>query len=88
MAEEELHSKLRPLGPELSPNGFTQFGYNYHIDDFVYVKPKVSSASCLLIAQIIGVEGLQPGGLKELTCHVRYWKRYSDDCMHSKDYVS
>ncbi|KAJ7505210.1 S-adenosyl-L-methionine-dependent methyltransferase, partial [Mycena galericulata] len=84
-AEDETHSQLRPLGPELTPNGFTQFGYNYHSGDFIYVKPKDSSASPFLIAQIINIEGLHSGDLNKLSCDVRYWKRYPDDRMHFKD---
>ncbi|KAJ7134729.1 S-adenosyl-L-methionine-dependent methyltransferase [Mycena epipterygia] len=87
VAEETLHMKIRPLGPELAPNGFTQYEHNYHSGDFVYIKPASSSATPLLIGQIFEIEGLQPGELREedVFCSVRYFKRYTEDWMDSKD---
>jgi hypothetical protein len=79
VAEEALRRTLRPIGPELAPNGFTQFGYNYHIGDFIYVRPNISSVHLLLVAQITAIDGLQSVAVKDddIVCHIRYFKRYS-----------
>ncbi|KAJ7259550.1 hypothetical protein B0H12DRAFT_1322415 [Mycena haematopus] len=78
-AEEAERLKLRPLGPEV-PNGFTQFGYDYHCGDFVFVKPQTPLPTPLFIGQITDIEGLA-GDLKEdrVVCSIRYFKRYSED---------
>lgn len=88
-AEEELRRQLRPLGPH-KPNGFTQFGYDYHVGDFVFVKPRAPSPSPLLIGQIIHIDGLAPGELEEdrIVCSIQYFKRYVKDDGYAKDEAS
>ncbi|KAJ6508639.1 S-adenosyl-L-methionine-dependent methyltransferase, partial [Mycena sanguinolenta] len=84
-AEEALHRQLHPLGPEV-PNGFTQFGYEYHQGDFVFVKPERPEPpeplvpTPLFIGQIIAIDGLA-GELDEnrIVCSIQYFKRYPED---------
>ncbi|KAF7334037.1 Cytosine-specific methyltransferase [Mycena venus] len=78
-AEDVLHSSLRPIGPVLAPNGFTPFGHKYHKGDFIYLRPNISSAHPLLVAQITAIDGLQSIDVKEddIVCYIRYFKRYT-----------
>ncbi|KAF7346464.1 DNA (cytosine-5)-methyltransferase [Mycena sanguinolenta] len=85
VAEEALRRQLHPLGPEI-PNGFTQFGYDYHPGDFVFIKPKEPEPpeppvpTPLFIGQITAIKGLE-GVLDEnrIVCSIRYFERYPED---------
>ncbi|KAF7364511.1 DNA (cytosine-5)-methyltransferase [Mycena venus] len=72
-AEDALHRTLRPIGPVLAPNGFTQFGHKYHKGDFIYLRSNTSSAHPLLVAQITAIDGLQSIDVKEddIVCYIR-----------------
>ncbi|KAK7048461.1 cytosine-5-methyltransferase [Favolaschia claudopus] len=85
-AEEELRCKLEPLGPDI-PNGFTQYGYDYHSGDFVYIKPEMALPSPLHIGQIIQIEGLTSGKLQErnIRCTIQYFERYTAESMDVQD---
>ncbi|KAJ6624492.1 S-adenosyl-L-methionine-dependent methyltransferase [Mycena sp. CBHHK59/15] len=67
----------------LEPSGFIQYGHNYHLHDFVFLRPpwiNSSSGSAFDIAQIIKIKGLRPGvTADELVIKVRHFERYTED---------
>jgi hypothetical protein len=73
-AQQEVIAQMRPL----PGGGFSQFGQNYHILDFVYVKPSPPD-SRYKIAQIVKIEAMKTPALVA----VIHFGRYDDICKKS-----
>lgn len=68
-AKEEKFEELKII-----PDGFTQYGINYHLHDFIYIRPPDDNSGVLEIAQILKIKGELP----ELQISVQSFGRYND----------
>lgn len=68
-AKEEEFEELKII-----PNGFTQYGINYHLHDFIYIRPPDNNSGVLEIAQILKIKGEPP----ELQLSVQSFGRCND----------
>ncbi|KAF7298933.1 DNA (cytosine-5)-methyltransferase [Mycena indigotica] len=73
---EILRETVKPV--EDDSTGFSYFGVNYHVGDFVYVRPQVGTERQLTIGQIKGIdfEPMDPAATGQVSCTIRYYDRY------------
>jgi len=60
-------------------NGFTQYGLEYHVGDFIYIRPP-ENCGVLEIAQIMKIKGTPSGP----SVFVRFFGRYDDSVPRQK----